>query len=130
MAKVLVAEDEPEIRNLLVETLTEAGYETLGTFDGLGALCDIKEFKPDVLILDWMIPELTGHEVLNALRGDEEYADYRDIIVIVVSDFSSEESRRTFFHAGADDFIAKTSDVDALKLNLLTSVRLQLEGNG
>lgn len=128
MAKVLVAEDEPEIRNLLVKTLTEAGYETRGTFDGLGALCDIKEFEPNLLILDWMLPELSGNEVLNALREDVEFADYRHLKVIVVSDFHSEESRRTFFHAGADDFIAKTEDVDALKANLLTAARLQLEG--
>lgn len=128
MAKVLVAEDEPEIRNLLVKILTDAGYETRGTFDGLGALCDVKEFEPDLLILDWMLPELSGNEVLNALREDAEYASYRNLKVIVVSDFHDEESRRTFFHVGADDFIAKTEDLDALKINLLTAARLQLEG--
>lgn len=128
MAKVLVAEDEPEIRNLLVKTLTEAGYETRGTFDGLGALCDIKEFEPNLLILDWMLPELSGNEVLNALREDAEYADYRDIKVIVVSDFDDEQSRRTFFHVGADDFVPKTTDVETLKKNLLAATRLQLEG--
>ncbi|MCH8236933.1 MAG: argininosuccinate lyase [Proteobacteria bacterium] len=65
MAKVLVAEDEPEIRNLLVKILTDAGYETRGTFDGLGALCDVKEFEPDLLILDWMLPGIppTGKRV-------------------------------------------------------------------
>lgn len=128
MEKVLVAEDEPEVRNLLVKTLSDAGYETRGTFDGLGALCDVKEFEPDLLILDWMLPELSGNEVLKALREDAEYADYRDLKVIVVSDFHDEESRRTFFHVGADDFIAKTEDLDALKINLLTAARLQLEG--
>ena len=130
MAKVLVAEDEPEIRNVLVKALAEAGYETRETFDGLGALCDVKEFKPDVLILDWMLPEISGNEVLNALREDIEYADYRDVKVIVVSDFHDEESRRTFFFAGADDFIAKMEDLDALKANLLAAVRLQLVGSG
>ena len=129
MAKVLVAEDEPEIRNLLVKTLTEAGYETRETFDGLGALDEVKDFKPDLLILDWMLPELSGNEVLNALREDVEYADYRHLKVIVVSDFHNEESRRTFFYAGADDFIAKTEDPEALTLNLLTAARLQLEGS-
>ncbi len=128
MAKVLVAEDEPEMRKLLVSALKEAGYETRETFDGLGALYDIKEFQPNLLILDWMLPELSGNEVLNALREGAEFADYRHLKVIVVSDFHSEESRRTFFHAGADDFIAKTEDVDALKANLLTAARLQLEG--
>ena len=129
MAKVLIADDEPEIRKLLVGALTEAGHDTHEAFDGLGALLDVKEIEPDILVLDWMLPELSSNEVLNALREDVEYADFRGLKVLVVSDFNDEESRRTFKAAGANDFVSKTDDLDVLKTNVVNSVR-QLLGEG
>ena len=126
MATVLIAEDEPEIRKVLAQIMKEAGHETHEAFDGLGALYDLKELKPDLLLLDWMIPEISGNEVLRALRTNDEYADVRNIQVIVVSDFDDEASRRTFLHEGANDFVPKSDDLDVLRETLLTAVSAAL----
>lgn len=123
MTKVIIADDEPEVRKVLSEIMREAGFETHETFDGLGALMDTKDMRPDLLLLDWMIPELSGNEVLKALRNDEAYADVQNTKVIVVSDFDDEASRRTFLHEGANDFVPKSDDSDVLRENLLTAVK-------
>lgn len=123
MAKVLIADDEPEVRKTLTRIMQEAGFETSEAFDGLGALLDVKELKPDLLLLDWMIPELSGNEVLRAIRKDEQYADVSETKVIVVSDFDDENSRRTFLHEGANDFVPKSDDPDVLRENLLTAMK-------
>lgn len=122
MAKILIADDEPEIRKAIVHMVTEGGYEALETSDGLGALFDLKDHKPDLLLLDWMIPEIMGGDVLDKLRHDPEYAAVAETPVIVVSDFVDESSRAKFMSAGANDFVAKRDDLDAMRRELLASI--------
>ncbi len=122
MAKILVADDEPEVRSAIVNMLREAGHETDEAYDGLSALDAVKDCKPDMLLLDWMIPELFGGEVLDMLRNNAEYAEFKDLPVIVVSDFDDEASVRKFKEAGATDFVAKKDDLDQMKELLLERV--------
>ena len=119
MARILVADDEPEIRNALVRILIEAGHETREAYDGLSALDEVKAFRPDALLLDWMIPELFGGEVLDILRNNDEYAAFRNLPVIVVSDFDDEDSQQRFRDAGATDFVAKKDNLNDIKESLL-----------
>ena len=127
MARILIAEDEPQIRSAISEIVSGAGHETHETFDGLGALYDTKELKPDVLLLDWMIPEMFGGEVLDHIRNDDEYSEIKDTIVIIVSDFEDETSREKFVSAGANEFVAKRDDPDRMKSELLGAIQRLLD---
>jgi CheY-like chemotaxis protein len=126
MAKILVADDEPEVRNAVVGILTNAGHETQEAYDGLCVLDTLREYKPDLLLLDWMIPELFGGEVLAILRTDPEYKEFRDLPVIVVSDFDDETSMSKFKGAGATDFVAKRDNPEDMKDLLLERVNAAL----
>ena len=68
MAKILVVDDESEVRRAIVEIVQSGGHETEEAFDGVGALEGVKEHRPDVLLCDWMLPELFGGEVYLALE--------------------------------------------------------------
>lgn len=126
MAKILIAEDEPNVRETLVEIVKGAGHEVAEAFDGLAALDEIKAFRPDIVLLDWMIPELFGGEVLAKLRSHEDFESVRDTVVIVVSDFVSENENNTFVSSGANGFVAKDDDVERLRRNLLDTINAHL----
>ena len=130
MAKILVADDEPEVRVFLVNILEAAGHETEEAFDGINALDMVVEFRPDVLLLDWMIPELYGGEVLQKLRNDPEYIEFRNLRVIVVSDFRDEKSLHDFRAAGADELVSKVDDREAMKGYLLPRINKLLGIDG
>jgi len=122
MARILVADDEPEIRSAIVSILKTAGHETCEAYDGLSALDYVKSFRPDAMLLDWMIPELFGGEVLEALRTNPEYAQFKNLPVIIVSDFDDDNSIRRFKEAGATDFVAKRDNPNAMKDLLLERI--------
>lgn len=122
MARILVADDEPEVRRAIVAILHEAGHETREAYDGISVLDGVKDYRPDVLLLDWMIPEIFGGEVLAILRNQEEYRDFRKLPVIVVSDFDDETSLGKFKAAGANDFVAKRDNLDEMRDVLLERI--------
>jgi CheY-like chemotaxis protein len=128
MARILIADDEPQVRNAVVSIVKGGGHETFETFDGLGALMDVKELKPDLVLLDWMIPELFGGEVLDKLRNDPDYADVKDTIVIVVSDFTGDSNRDEFMRAGANAYVPKRDNLHEMKDELLSTISQLLEG--
>lgn len=122
MAKVLIVEDEPQVRTVLGGIMQDAGHSVMEAFDGLSGLYEIRDSTPDLVLLDWMIPELVGGEVLNRLRNDPEFAAVQKTPVIIVSDFEDDTSRIKFRRAGADDFVPKRDDPDQLKTLLLETV--------
>ena len=128
MAKILVVDDESEIRRTLVEIVGGAGHETVEAFDGLGALDGVLEHRPDLLMCDWMLPELFGGEVIASLRGDAAYAEFKNLPIIVVSDFADDTSEKKFTQAGADAFVAKQDNLDLLKADLLGTINRLLAG--
>jgi|SRR5579884_2708859 len=81
MAKVLVADDEPGIRNLICEVLKEEGYDVVPAKDGYSALERAKDASPDLAVIDMMMPGLTGEEVVQ--RMDQE--GLKDLPVIFMS---------------------------------------------
>lgn len=127
MARILVADDEPEVRNAIANVLREAGHEIEEAYDGLSVLDSVKAVRPDVLLLDWMIPELFGGEVLDALRNNEEYAAFKDLPVIVVSDFDDEGSVRRFQESGASGFVAKRDNLAEMQQALLERINAVLQ---
>ena len=110
-AKILVVDDEAQIREYEGSLLAELGHEVLTAGDGAEAVRVAREQQPDLLLLDIMMPEMSGIEVCQQLRADPRT---RDIRIIVVSGLDSKRALEESIIAGADDFLAKP--IHALEL--------------
>ncbi|MXW92167.1 MAG: phosphate regulon transcriptional regulatory protein PhoB [Rhodospirillaceae bacterium] len=101
---ILVVEDEAPLVTLLRYNLEEAGFEVEEAVDGEEALISVRERRPDLIVLDWMLPAVSGIEVCRQLRRRPET---RDVPVIVLTARSAEADRIRGLDSGADDYIAK-----------------------
>lgn len=101
---VLIAEDEPHIVELLRFILGREGCETRAAGDGAAALAAARERRPDVLILDLMLPVMDGFEVLRAIRAD---ADLRGLPVLMLTAKGQERDRLEAEAIGVDAFVTK-----------------------
>ena len=108
---VLVVEDEPEICTLLRYNLEAAGYRVTVAHDGDEAELLLKETLPDLLLLDWMLPEMSGIELLRRVR---RWPSTQSMPVIVVTARSEEADRVRAFDTGADDLVVKPFSVSEL----------------
>lgn len=99
--KILIADDEAEIRDLLQLYLEKDGYEVLEAADGMETLEKMKKEKPDLLILDIMMPGLDGYRVLRNIR------EYSNVPVIMLSAKDSNADKILGLDLGADDYITK-----------------------
>ena len=104
MASILLVEDDPDISELVSLRLQMSGYDVHAEFDGEAGLAAARELKPDLVVLDWMMPRLTGIEVCQALRGDPDTAD---LPVIMLTAKAQEADVQRGFAAGADDYVSK-----------------------
>lgn len=114
--KVLVVEDENEIRNLIVAQLSREGYEVDETDSGEGALQKLKMANYDLLVLDWMLPGVNGLEIARQLRGKS-----RGILMITARAEPSDIVAG--LEAGADDYITKPFDLAVLKARVRALLR-------
>ncbi len=103
MTKILVAEDELDIRNLLVDLLGDAGYEVVGAVDGGAVLEQVCQEQPDI-IPDVMMPVLDGFQVLENLKNSPAT---RSIPVIMVTARGQEQDELRARDSGVWDYIAK-----------------------
>jgi len=101
---VLIVEDEEAIIVMLRYNLERNGYNVFSTSDGDEAFDMAKEIKPDIILLDWMLPGKTGIEVCKKLRGNE---DTKGIPVIMLTAKGEEGDRIRGLDSGADDYIVK-----------------------
>lgn len=101
---ILIADDEPEIVRLVSTAFVNAGFSALEVFDGNAALETARSHTPALLVLDLMMPGLTGFEVLRTLKGDGQTAL---IPVIVLSAHADEANRVLTLELGAEDFVRK-----------------------
>ena len=105
MAKqVLLAEDEPNIVESLTFLLEREGFEVRVEMDGRNALNAALNERPQLLILDVMLPEMDGYEILRQLRADQRG---RDLPVLMLTAKGQREDRETALECGADLFITK-----------------------
>ena len=102
--KVLVVDDEPAIRDMIRFVLGKSGMKVRCAANGREALDRINEKKPDILLLDWMMPNLSGTELTRHLRKN---ALTRDIPIIMLTARVSEDDKVTGLTAGADDYVVK-----------------------
>ena len=120
MAKLLVIEDEPDVRNVMEYNLALAGHEVIIAADGRQGLRLARELKPDLVLLDLMLPDLSGTEVCRALKDDQEL---RGTPVLVVSALGEEIDRVVGFEIGADDYVTKPFSVRELVLRVRAILR-------
>ena len=104
MARILVAEDDPDIASLLAHYLQRAGFEADLVSSGADVLPRIKKAPPDVLLLDVMLPGLDGLSVCRTVRSDQRTAA---IPIIMITAKGEESDRIVGLEIGADDYIAK-----------------------
>lgn len=101
---VVVAEDDEDILRLVATRLDRDGYEVVQTRDGAQALAAVRERRPDLALLDVSMPALDGLEVLARIRGDEQLAEIR---VVLLTAMAQEHDVRRAFEAGADGYVRK-----------------------
>ena len=101
---VLIVEDEPAQAEMLRYNLESGGYRTIGVADGEEALLRIEEDHPDLVILDWMLPAVSGLEVCRQIRARQ---GTRHLPVIMVTARGEEVDRVRGFEIGADDYVVK-----------------------
>ncbi|MBX2922430.1 MAG: response regulator transcription factor [Chitinophagaceae bacterium] len=102
--KVLIADDEPDILEIIGYNLRKEGYETIIAKDGDDALHKSKLFQPDLILLDVMMPHKNGMEVCKILRSQPAY---NDTLIIFLTALSDEISHVKGLEYGADDYISK-----------------------
>ena len=110
--KVLVVDDDEDLVELIVDQLNRDGrFEVRSVNNGFGAGMQIKEFRPDLVVLDVMLPDINGIEVCRLVRGDKTMDDVR---VICISGMVEPDKIQQLRDAGANDFLKKPFDVEAL----------------
>ena len=103
-ASVLIVEDEIPLQRLLAYNLQAAGFDTAAAYDGEEALTLIAEREPDLILLDWMLPQLSGLELCRRLRRRAETAH---IPIIMLTARGEEPDRLRGLETGADDYVTK-----------------------
>jgi CheY-like chemotaxis protein len=106
---ILICDDEPALRELIRASMDD-GYRFAEASDGIVAIELARELNPDVIILDLMLPRLSGLEVLERLGADEQL---RDVPVLVITAWN--ETREDVLAAGASEFVTKPFDPGELK---------------
>lgn len=117
---VLLVEDEPAQREILRYNLASEGYEVTMAENGDDALLLADEVKPDLVLLDWMLPGVSGIEVLRRMKASRQTAE---IPVIMLSARSEEMDRVRGLETGADDYMIKPYSVSELMARIRTQLR-------
>jgi two-component system alkaline phosphatase synthesis response regulator PhoP len=130
MVKILVVDDEPSITNLVSAYLKPEGYEIYTAADGNAGLKAARAFKPDLIILDVMLPGMDGIELLSRLRRESE------VYVIMLTARTEETDKIVGLSVGADDYVTKpfsprelVARVKAALRRLKTGAGLGMEGS-
>lgn len=118
-AEVLVVDDNVTNLEVMRELLRSAGYPVVTCKSGREALERLETHRPDLLLLDLMMPEISGEDVLRKLRGDPRLAD---LPVILLTARASQEDRLLGLRLGADDYLAKPVDSGELLLRVKNSL--------
>ena len=111
MAHILVAEDERDIRELIMFTLRFAGHEVIPTANGDEAVTAARQFVPDLIIMDVRMPVMTGYQACQIIKSEPELSH---VPIIFLSAKGQEAEIRTGIDVGAEDYILKPFGPDQL----------------
>src|SRR5215210_4928137 len=118
--RILVVEDEPQIANFLRVGLGYEGFSVAVAEDGHEALAELKRFKPQLVILDLMLPGISGMELAERMRADP------DLMIIMLTARDQVEDRVAGLKAGADDYLVKPFDFEELVARIHAVARRRL----
>jgi len=118
---ILIADDDPAGRKVIESVLLNQGYELVFAVNGREVLKKAAELKPDLILLDIMMPEMDGMEVCERLRKDRDLAE---VPVVIVTALDDRNTRIASLDAGADDFITKPIDRAELRARVRSITRL------
>ena len=116
MAKVLCVEDEPEIRDVIVEELIDFGHDVETAEDGKLGLEAALQFQPDVILSDFLMPRMTGPEMIRTLR--DGHPEFSATPCVVISAYANDRHRSEATEAGVTLYLTKPIDFDRLELAL------------
>ncbi|MFN8459596.1 MAG: response regulator [Anaerolineae bacterium] len=102
---ILCVEDNPDTQRMLTFVLTQAGYEVIAADDGLQAIQKAKAWRPALILMDMMMPRMSGIEAIKQLR---QMKIGEDIPILVLSAYQEQALIDEALHAGADDYLIKT----------------------
>jgi CheY-like chemotaxis protein len=117
MAKILIAEDERDIRDLVAFTLRFAGHEVFAASNGEEAVEMAPKVNPDLILMDVRMPRMTGYEACKAMKADP---DLKDIPVVFLSAKGQESERQQGMDAGAEEYLLKPFAPDQLTVAIKT----------
>lgn len=104
MARVLIAEDDPDIRALVARRVSQMGHQVVEAVDGDAALAIALAEPLDLVVLDWMMPHRTGIEVCRAIRADDRIGRMK---IVMLTAKAHEDDLARAFSAGVDDYVIK-----------------------
>ncbi|HEX6032012.1 MAG TPA: response regulator transcription factor, partial [Tepidiformaceae bacterium] len=117
-ARVLVVDDDPSILKLVRRSLEAAGYRVEGVADGGRAVAKVQEFRPEVVLLDLVLPNEDGVEICRRLRQTGS-----GVPIIVLSAVGDEQRKIEALDAGADDYVTKPFSIEELKARVRVALR-------
>jgi CheY-like chemotaxis protein len=117
MAKILIAEDERDIRDLVAFTLRFAGHEVFATANGEEAVEMAPKVNPDLILMDVRMPRMTGYEACKVMKANP---DLKDIPVVFLSAKGQESERQQGLDAGAEEYLLKPFAPDQLTIQIKT----------
>ncbi len=118
--KVLVVDDEEDYRLIVRDILGSAGMEVRSARDGQEGLSALREFEPDLVLVDWMMPGLDGEGFCQALRAEEKL---RRIPVLMLTVKQAADEELEALHFGVDDFIVKPFSPEVLLARVRAALR-------
>ncbi len=116
--KILLVDDDPDILDALTMILESQGYQVVTARDGIEALANLKVEKPDLLILDLLMPKMDGFAVCKELQ-DPRWSKYKDMPILILTSVREEASRRRYeletgLELNVDDYVEKPIAPDIL----------------
>jgi DNA-binding response OmpR family regulator len=116
--KILVVDDDPDIREALSMILTSRGYQVVTAQDGIEGMATLKAERPDLLILDLLMPKMDGFAMCKELQ-DPRWSKYSEIPILILSSVREEASRRRYeletgLELNVDDYVEKPISSDIL----------------
>ena len=109
--RILIVDDDPQVQKLLTVMLAFKKYETETASSGFEAGAKVVKFKPDLIILDLIMPEMSGFDVCRQIKEGPETSHIK---ILVLTGYDSKENRDRIMEAGADDYMAKPVEKDIL----------------
>ena len=118
--KIFIIEDEPSIIQLVQHNLEKNGFIISSSLNGNDGLKELKKFQPDLLLLDWMLPDLSGIEICKSIRKDNSF---KNLPVIMLTAKGEEEDKIKGLDSGVDDYLTKPFSFNELMARIKAVLR-------